>query len=168
MPLAVQSPHPNRPPLLFLSATNVLGAYNSSKAAVHAIGDALRIEMYPFNVKVLNFVTGGVRTNLSPKMLTNLDLRLPDNSRYLPIEGYYKKRTGYSNANAISPEEYARQVVRAVDSAWGSGWIWRGYFAFAAWFLSTFFWRGIFDRFMIRTFGLGTLKKILDEKRKMK
>ena len=98
-------------------------------------------------------------------MLTNLDLRLPDNSRYLPIEGYYKKRTGYSNANAISAAEYASQVVKAVDSAWGSGWIWRGYFAFAAWVFSTFFWRGVFDRFMIGTFGLRTLKKILDEKK---
>jgi 1-acylglycerone phosphate reductase len=124
--------------------------------------------MHPFNVKVVNVVTGGVRTNLSPKMLKNLDLHLPENSLYLPIEGSYKKRTGYSNANAISAQEYARQVVRDVNAARSGGWIWRGYFAFAAWFLSTFFWRGVFDRFMAGTFGLTALKKIVDERKKTK
>lgn len=29
------------------------GAYNSSKAAVHSISDALRVEMAPFGVKVI-------------------------------------------------------------------------------------------------------------------
>jgi hypothetical protein len=33
--------------------------------------------MYPFNVRVLNIATGGVKTNLFPNMLKNLDLKLP-------------------------------------------------------------------------------------------
>jgi 1-acylglycerone phosphate reductase len=124
--------------------------------------------MYPFNVRVLNIVTGGVRTNLSPKMLKNLDLKLPDTSLYLPIEGYFKKRTGYSNANAISAQDYAKQVVRDVGSGRSSGWVWRGYFAVACWWLSTFGWRTIFDRFMLGTFGLRALKKIVEDQRKTK
>jgi 1-acylglycerone phosphate reductase len=145
-----------------------VGAYNSSKAAINSIADTLRVEMYPFNVRVLNIVTGGVRTNLSPKMLKNLDLKLPDTSLYLPIEAYFKKRTGYSNANAISAQDYAKQVVRDVGRATSSGWVFRGYFAVACWWLSTFGWRTIFDRFMLGTFGLRALKKIIEDQRKTK
>ena len=122
--------------------------------------------MYPFKVKVLNICTGGVKTNLSPKMLKNLDVKLPDGTLYLPIEAYYKRRQGYSNANAITRDEYAKQVVSAVRKAKSSGWIWKGYFAGMCWFLSTFFWRNIFDLFMVRTFGLKQLRKIVEERKK--
>ena len=143
-----------------------LGAYNSSKAAIHAFSDALRIEMYPFNVKVLNICTGGVKTNLSPKMIERLDVQLPPHSVYKPIEEFYKKRQGYSNANAITKEEYARQVVSAVNKAKRSGWIWKGYFASMCWFLSTFFWRTVFDFFMLKEFGLKKLRKIREAMKK--
>jgi hypothetical protein len=122
--------------------------------------------MSPFNVKVLNICTGGVRTNLSPNSISRWDLRLPATSLYMPIERFFKKRQGYSNANAIPAEEYARQVVRSVDSARGSGWIWRGYFARMCWVLSTFAWRGVFDFYMRRVFGLDELRKIVMQRKK--
>jgi 1-acylglycerone phosphate reductase len=144
------------------------GAYNSSKAAVQSIADTLRVEMFPFNVKVLNICTGGVKSNLSPNSITNFKLALPRDSLYLPIEDSYKKRQGYSNANAITNEEYAKQVVLAVIGAKNSGWIWKGYFAFGCWFLSTFAWRTVFDWFFYRNFGLYRLKEIQEISRKTK
>ena len=147
-------------------ADTFVGAYNSSKAAIQSIADTLRIELYPFNVKVLNICTGGVKTNLSPNSITRWDLKLPPSSVYMPIEQYFKKRQGYSNANAIPASEYAKQVVRAVDGARGSGWIWKGYFSFGAWFLSTFAWRTIFDIFMRRAFGLEELKRLVKGRKK--
>ena len=122
--------------------------------------------MYPFKVKVFNICTGGVKTNLFPTMLKNIGANLPDDSIYLPIEGYYKKRQGFSDANAITAPEYAKQVVSAVEKARRSSWIWRGYFARTCWFLSTFFWREIFDTFMIGNFGLRELRKVVEEKKK--
>src|SRR5579859_6002727 len=159
------------PPFSLVSDTvygtdTFVGAYNSSKAAIDSIADTLRIELYPFNVKVLNICTGGVKTNLSPNSITRWDLKLPPSSIYMPIEQYFKKRQGYSNANAISASEYAKHVVRAVEGAIGSGWIWEGYFSFGAWFLSTFAWRTIFDIFMRRAFGLEELKRLVQERKK--
>ena len=122
--------------------------------------------MFPFNVKVINVCTGGVKTNLSPNAITNYDLVLPKHSFYLPIELYFKKRQGYSNANAITREEYARRVVSAVVGAKRSGWLWKGYFATRCWFLTTFLWRTIFDFFMLKTFGLKELRKIMANERK--
>ena len=147
-------------------ADTFVGAYNSSKAAIQSIADTLRIELYPFNVKVLNICTGGVKTNLSPNSITRWDLKLPPSSVYMPIEQYFKKRQGYSNAKAIPASEYAKQVVRAVDGARGNGWIWKGYFSFGAWFLSTFAWRTIFDIFMRRAFGLEELKRLVKGRKK--
>jgi 1-acylglycerone phosphate reductase len=99
-------------------------------------------------------------------MIKNLDAKLPDDSVYLPIEAFYKKRLGYSNKNSIPAEEYAKQVVTSIGRVSGSGWIWKGYFASACWFLHTFFWRSVFDYFMLRTFGLKELRKILEERKK--
>jgi 1-acylglycerone phosphate reductase len=144
----------------------ISGAYNSSKAAVNSIADTLRVEMSPFKVKVINVCTGGVFTNLGPKSIALHNLALPRNSVYLPIESYFKKRQGYSNANAIPAPVYAKQVVSAVNRARRSEWIFRGYFAKMCWFLSTFFWRSIFDVFMKRAFGMNELRKIVELRKK--
>jgi 1-acylglycerone phosphate reductase len=133
---------------------------------VQSLADTLRVEMYPFNVKVINVCTGGVRTNLSSKSIQEHNLVLPPTSVYAPIEAAYKKRQGYSNANSIPAPEYARQVVSAVARARHGGWIFRGYFAWTAWFLSTFFWRGIFDLFMVRRFGLVELRRMVQQRRR--
>ena len=156
----------SRSAILIHDTDPFVGAYNSSKAAIQSIADTLRIELYPFNVKVLNICTGGVKTNLSPNSITRWDLKLPSSSVYMPIEQYFKKRQGYSNTNAIPASEYAKQVVNAVDGARSSGWIWKGYFAFGAWVLSTFAWRTVFDIFMRRAFGLEELRKLASARKK--
>ncbi|KAJ7607364.1 hypothetical protein FB45DRAFT_429960 [Roridomyces roridus] len=38
--------------------------YNSSKAALHAYGNTLRLELAPFNVQVTTVITGGVQTKI--------------------------------------------------------------------------------------------------------
>jgi 1-acylglycerone phosphate reductase len=155
------------PPFRVPSLT-IAGAYNSSKAAVQSIADTLRVEMYPFNVKVLNICTGGVKTNLSPKSIQTYDLVLPSDSLYAPIVQYFTKRQGYSNANAITREEYAKRVVSSVNRARRGGWIWKGYFASRCWFLATFFWRTVFDSFMLKSFGLKELKRIVKKRNSQK
>lgn len=122
--------------------------------------------MYPFNVKVINVCTGGVHTNLGPKSIRENNLALPRDSVYIPIEEYFQKRQGYSNANSLKAPDYARQVVSAVTKARRSGWIWKGYFANTCWFIKTFLWRTVFDIFMRREFGLNNLKKIVEARKK--
>ena len=153
-------------PIVLTMLTVSLGAYNSSKAAIQSIADTLRIEMYPFNVKVINICTGGVKTNLSPKAIEAYNLVLPPDSLYTSIEPYFKKRQGYSNANAITRADYAQRVVSSIVKAKRSGWIWKGYFASRCWFLATFCWKTVFDVFMLKTFGLKEMRKIIEQRRK--
>lgn len=120
-------------PLVFGSA------YSSSKAAVHAYSDCLRIEMKPFGVRVLVVVTGGVKSGIvRPGMEV-----LPENSLYTPIREFYIKRVVVSQGTeSMETETYAKGVVARVVSGSAKPLLWWGYFAWGAWALQTFTWKG--------------------------
>jgi len=40
-------------------------AYNASKAALHSFCNTIRVELAPFNLLVINVVTGAVKSNIS-------------------------------------------------------------------------------------------------------
>ncbi|KAJ6443957.1 NADPH-dependent 1-acyldihydroxyacetone phosphate reductase [Purpureocillium lavendulum] len=49
-------------------------AYNATKAALHAYGDGLRMELALFGVKVITIITGGVKSNIvGPSSTSNAD-----------------------------------------------------------------------------------------------
>lgn len=83
--------------------------YNASKAALHSYSDTLRIELAPFDVKVVTIVTGGVISNISRTHRT-----LPEGSLYRPLAKEYEERQTHSQANGIPNEQYAASVVRQV------------------------------------------------------
>lgn len=82
--------------------------YGSSKAAIHQYAAMIRPELEPLGVRVLNIVTGGVKTNIA-------DTRsLPENSIYnIPgMDEAVKERQQMAvRNNPLLPEVYARQVV---------------------------------------------------------
>lgn len=82
--------------------------YSSTKAAIHSYADTLALELEPFNVKVINIVTGGVKTNIA-------DVRpLPSTSLYQSegIEEVLDRRRQMAARNKpMSAEEYSRRVV---------------------------------------------------------
>ncbi|PVF95767.1 NAD(P)-binding protein [Serendipita vermifera] len=83
--------------------------YNASKAALHAYSDTLRVELRPFNIKVVTAIQGGVRTNIfgyTPKPL-------PDNSYYAPIEKIFREVRSGLVKNTTPAEVFANQLVRA-------------------------------------------------------
>ncbi|KAK3675361.1 NADPH-dependent 1-acyl dihydroxyacetone phosphate reductase [Recurvomyces mirabilis] len=127
--------------------------YNASKGALHSYTDTLRVELAPFGVRVLNVVTGGVKSDLS-----RVDRKLPSDSFYLPIVEEYERRQMYSQVIAVHSEEYAERVVKHVlysnkDTAWEGGKAW------LVWFLTTFLPRQVLDFYMTRTFKLWKLSQ---------
>ncbi|KAL0632891.1 NADPH-dependent 1-acyl dihydroxyacetone phosphate reductase [Maublancomyces gigas] len=129
-------------------------AYNASKAALHSYADTLRVELKPFNVKVMTIITGGVKSGISRHSVANRDLR-PD-SLYLPILEFYQARASTSQVNAQPTDEYARSVVKQVMMPdWRKPvWYWQGNFSGWVWLINTFLWKSAFDYGMMRTFGL--------------
>ncbi|KXL49206.1 hypothetical protein M433DRAFT_94878 [Acidomyces richmondensis BFW] len=129
--------------------------YNASKAALHSYSDTLRVELAPFNVRVVTVVTGGVKSNIA-----RTHRSLPRDSIYLPIAEDYEKRQTHSQANSIPNETYASTVVRQVlenpakDTIWAGGRVW------IVWFATTFLPRIVLDLAMARMFKLWKLKEV--------
>lgn len=82
--------------------------YGASKAAIHQYAAEIRPELEPFGVRVLNIITGGVKTNIA-------DTRpLPENSLYnVPgmHEALKERQEMAVRNNPLSAEAYASQVA---------------------------------------------------------
>jgi len=134
----------------------VFGAgYNASKAALHAYADCLRMELRPFkylfprstcmpkltsgSVHVLTVITGGVRSSI----VRQQSPELPADSLYRPLaEDYWPKRVMISQDTPMETVAYAESVVRQVVQGNKKPWFWQGYFAWMAWAIDTFLWKG--------------------------
>ncbi|KAG6003792.1 hypothetical protein E4U43_000861 [Claviceps pusilla] len=156
-------------------------AYNATKAALHAYGDSLHMELKPLGVDVLTIITGGVKSNIGkephlhscrllkshyfvimlmrPRMRTvrETNASLPENSRYLPVKDYWLRRVTLSQEGAMQTDEYARGVVRAIEKKKRPLWLWRGGSAWLCFFLYYLTPRRLRLYMMARRFGLHSL-----------
>ena len=115
---------------------SVKGIYAGSKAAMTAISDTLRLELAPFDIKVVTVNTGAVSTNT---LSTGLNFKLPPTSRYKTIEKEIAARAvGEDKTPRMEPMAYAEKVVG--DVLGGANWqIWRGGYASIVRFTSSWF-----------------------------
>lgn len=143
--------------------------YNASKAALHAYSNTLRVELEPFDVKVVTIVTGGVKSRIA-----RTERALPAGSIYVPVEKEYQRRLKHSQEEGMANETYAKSVVRQVLVSRPKKWIWEGGKSWLVWFVSSFLpfrvlvcWSGVCKRVgadyrqeiaMARMFNLGKLK----------
>lgn len=89
--------------------TPFAGAYCSSKAAVHALSDALRMELEPFGIKVVMVQPGGVRSAFGDHAEENLSL--PQQSLFLPMAEGIRARAQAGQQGATPVEEFVPPVV---------------------------------------------------------
>lgn len=132
--------------------------YNSSKAALHSYSDTLRVELAPFDVRVVTVVTGGVKSNIAR---THRDL--PSDSIYLPLAKEYEERLTHSQANGIPNEQYSKYVVAQLLKK-PKDRIWAGGSASLVWFISTFFPKWVLASAMTRMFKLWKLRGTYQKK----
>jgi 1-acylglycerone phosphate reductase len=100
--------------ILNISSTSTLvpyifgSIYSSTKGAINVWSRALRLELKPFNVRVMTAVTGTVRSNIASRTHRSL----PENSLYMPIQDFFERRLTFSQRTATVPTEvYARKLV---------------------------------------------------------
>jgi len=135
--------------------------YNASKAALAAYCNTLRVEMAPFDVKVINIITGGVRSNIA-----RTDRALPPNSVFKPIESSYERRLKHSQEVGMDTDVYAKGVVDEILRGQGWRWwdkseIWAGAAATLIWVatrIDPYVPGGVMGPVVSRMFGLGALK----------
>ena len=92
-----------------LFTTPFAGAYCSSKAAVHSLTDALRMELAPFGIRVVTVQPGGVLSAFGDH--AEEGIQLPVDSVYLPIEAGIRARAQAGQRGATPVQEFIVPVV---------------------------------------------------------
>jgi NAD(P)-dependent dehydrogenase (short-subunit alcohol dehydrogenase family) len=95
-----------------LFTTPFAAAYCSSKAAVHSLTDALRMELRPFGIRVVSIQPGGVRSSFGDH--AEAAIHLPENSIYKPVERGIRARAQAGQHDATPAEIFVVPVVAAL------------------------------------------------------
>jgi NAD(P)-dependent dehydrogenase (short-subunit alcohol dehydrogenase family) len=95
-----------------LFTTAFAGAYSSSKAALHALSDGLRMELAPFGIQVVMIQPGGVRSAFGDH--AEEAIRLPADSVYRPVEKGIRARAQAGQRGAMPVESFVVPVVDAL------------------------------------------------------
>ncbi|KAI1379831.1 NAD(P)-binding protein [Hypoxylon crocopeplum] len=133
LPLLLKSP--NAMVINHTSATSVAAipfqaAYNASKAAMAMLSDCLRLELQPFNIKVIDLRSGGIKTNIVQNLRDIRHPAVPKGSIYEPAKEVIDKvlrGEQFEVESATSPAEvWAKQVVQDVLKKNPPPLVWRG------------------------------------------
>lgn len=95
--------------------TPFAGAYCASKAAVHALSDALRMELAPFAIRVLEVQPGAINTSFAKNAGAQAELLINEKSPWWPLREGIRARSQASQGNPTSAEQFAAQVLKAVQ-----------------------------------------------------
>jgi NAD(P)-dependent dehydrogenase (short-subunit alcohol dehydrogenase family) len=95
-----------------LFTTPFAAAYCSSKAAVHSLTDALRMELEPFGIRVVSIQPGGVRSSFGEH--AEAAIRLPENSIYKPVAAGIRARAQTGQQGAMPAAAFVVPVVDAL------------------------------------------------------
>jgi short-subunit dehydrogenase len=94
--------------------TPFAGAYCASKAAVHAMSEAMRVELAPFGIRVMTVQPGKIRSSIADNSRAALERTVVRGGYYESIRAKIEKRAAISQKGAITAEDCARRIVDAM------------------------------------------------------
>ncbi len=139
-----------------LFTTPFAGAYCSSKAALHSLSDALRMELAPFGIRVVMIQPGGVRSAFGDHAQESI--ALPEDSVYQPVREGIEARSQAGQQGATPAEEFVVPVVDKLLSAAPPAIIRGGKNSTRLPLLKKLLPLRAFDRMAARVFGLDRFK----------
>jgi len=92
-------------------ATPFSSTYSATKAALTKFSDSLRMELAPFNVRVVTVKPGGVKSDIANNAMEKTKTFLAGNSVYKLISSYIEKRSQASQSHPMPTELFAEKVV---------------------------------------------------------
>lgn len=98
-----------------LFTTPFAGAYCSSKSAIHALTDALRMELAPFGIAVVTVQPGGVLSSFGNH--AEAAIRLPQDSPFQGVAAGIRARAQAGQVRATPAEEFVKPVADALLQA---------------------------------------------------
>lgn len=97
--------------------TPFAGAYCASKAAVHALSDALRMELAPFGIQVMVVQPGAIRSQFGATASAGVSKRGGQASFYAKIADAIAARANASQQHSTPAEDFARELADAALAA---------------------------------------------------
>lgn len=97
--------------------TPFAGAYCASKAAVHGINEALRLELAPFGIRVMEVQPGAIDTQFANTARREAEQVIHEGSAWWPLRDSILARANASQNNPTPVAHFAQDVLKAVQKA---------------------------------------------------
>ncbi|MEE2731783.1 MAG: SDR family oxidoreductase [Pseudomonadota bacterium] len=92
------------------------GAYCATKAALHALSDAFRMELAPFGIDVMTVMPGAIESEFGNAAEASLSRTLPEDSIYQWAKPGIEKRAQASQSNPTPTSEFVRTLIHKIEA----------------------------------------------------
>jgi NAD(P)-dependent dehydrogenase (short-subunit alcohol dehydrogenase family) len=137
-----------------LLITPFAGAYCASKAAVHALSDALRMELAPFGIRVMEVQPGAIDTSFAKNAGAQAELLISEKSPWWPLRDGIRARSQASRDNPTPANRFAAQVLKGVQQATPPRLLRAGNGSRALPLMAALLPKGLLDKVLKKRFGL--------------
>ncbi|OWJ97812.1 short-chain dehydrogenase [Pseudomonas sp. A46] len=134
--------------------TPFAGAYCASKAAVHALSDALRLELAPFGIELMEVQPGAIASSFGASATREAEALIAEDSPWWPVREGIRTRARASQDNPTSAEDFARALLAAVQRSPRPTLVRIGNGSRALPLLARLLPRSLLDRVLKKRFGL--------------
>ena len=135
--------------------TPFAGAYCASKAAVHALSDALRMELAPFGVRVMEVQPGAIKTRFAKNAGAQAELLIHEQSPWWPLREGIRARSQASQDKPTPASEFAANVLTAAQKAQPPRLLRSGNGSRALPLMAALLPKGLLEKVLKKRFGLG-------------
>lgn len=97
--------------------TPFAGAYCASKAAVHALSDALRLELAPFGIRVMEVQPGAIASQFASNAQQQAEQVLAADSPWWPLREHIQARARASQDKPTPAAQFAQGLLAATQKS---------------------------------------------------
>ncbi|WP_338800860.1 SDR family oxidoreductase [Pseudomonas sp. RSB 5.4] len=134
--------------------TPFAGAYCASKAAVHALSDALRMELAPFGIRVMEVQPGAIQSSFAKNAGHEAEQLINEQSPWFPLREGIRARAKASQDQPTPAGEFAAELLKAVHQGTPPRLIRIGNGSRALPLLATLLPKGLLESTLMKRFGL--------------
>lgn len=136
--------------------TPFAGAYCASKAAVHALTDALRLELAPFSIEVMEVQPGAIASSFGAHASAEAEQLIRQDSPWWPLRDGIRARANASQDKPTPAQSLAAELLAAVSKAKRPALLRIGHGSRALPLIARWLPRSLRERALRKRFGLNT------------
>jgi short-subunit dehydrogenase len=134
--------------------TPFAGAYCASKAAVHALSEALRLELAPFGIQVMEVQPGAIQSSFGANASHSAEQLISAQSPWWPVREGIRARANASQEKPTPASQFATTLLAAVAKTERPALLRIGYGSRSLPLLNRLLPRKLLDRVLSKRFGL--------------